>query len=654
MQKMKIGVMGYDVLASDLAFLISSKKFSVVLIDDSRNLKESISHINQLTEYLTKKYDIKDLYNIVFSNLETAERLDRLDPTIDIIIELRTINTINKLELLKKLENYLSEETIIASNIYLKSINELAEKLIYRDRFIGINILYSPLYHSSIELIKSKYTSERTIKMLQKIFSLLDKSVYIVDNGVYGSASARVIGSMIYEAIKILNNEISYLDIDSALIDRLGFRRGIFELIDLIGLNKVKYILNEYDLNDADKHLELLDKYISSGNLGIESGSGFYKYPRGFYKRVRIPKSKKLYDVDILRILSVGINVGSIFIRDGIIDVEDLDNMISDIIGFDFGLFKYSDYIGLDKVVRKLNNLYRLYDAGYYKPNNYLINFINRDIIGILSGSGFYKWSFSRKRYGYIEFYKLGGIGLIKMIRLNKLNALDEEMWRGLYYAFKEADDDNDIKVVILTGDEDIFSAGDDIKVMSKWNKLEDAERFFLNYPSKLINKILDLSKPLIIGVNGLAYGGGMELILLGDIVISVDNAEFSIPEVLIGAYPPIASSYGIYKYGRRLIKYALTGDRIRAEEAKEIGFVDIVIDRNRFWDIIIEEALKILKASPLGVKSVKKLSNKVKRFYGKILAEAIKELINLSMTKDFHEGMNAFINRKKPRWRGM
>jgi len=654
MRKMKIGIIGCDVIGSDLAFLFASKNFRVILIDKSENINESISHIKRLTEYLSKKYNFSNLNDIIFKNIDKAETLNKLGQEIDVIIDLKLIDATDKLDLIKNLESYLSKKSIIASNIYLKSVDELAENLAYKERFTGINILYSPLYSDSIELIRSKYTSDKTVETLKNLFSSLDKKLYVVNKGILGSVSLRVIGSMIYEAIKALSDGINYIDIDSAIIDRLGFRKGIFELMDLIGLDRVKNILSEFDFESNYKYLKLIDEYISNGKLGIASGSGFYTYPPGFYKRARIPKSKKLYNVDILRILSIGINMGSILIGEGIISIEKLNDMVSEMTGFDFGLFKYSDYIGLDKIVRKLNELYRLYNNDYYKPSSYLMNFIKSGRIGILSGSGFYNWKFNKKRYGYIELYKLDKIGLIKMTRLAKLNALDEGMWRGLYYAFKEADSDGDIKVIILTGDREVFSAGDDIRVMHGWSKIEDVERFFINYPTKLINKILDLDKPLIIGVNGLAYGGGMELILLGDIVISVDNAEFSIPEVLIGAYPPIASSFGVYKYGRRIIRYALTGERIKAEEALELGVVDLITSKDKFWDIIIEEVLKILRSSPLGIRSVKKLSNKVRRYYGRILAEAIRELIALSMTKDFHEGMDAFINRRKPRWKGV
>jgi enoyl-CoA hydratase/3-hydroxyacyl-CoA dehydrogenase len=162
------------------------------------------------------------------------------------------------------------------------------------------------------------------------------------------------------------------------------------------------------------------------------------------------------------------------------------------------------------------------------------------------------------------------------MNRPDKLNALNEEMWEGLNEAFLEAERDPEVRAVVITGKGRAFCAGDDIAVMGSWKSFLDGKEFFTNIAMPLLNTISNYKKPVISLVNGIAFGGGLELNLAFDIVIASDDAVFSVPEGLIGAMPPIASSLGLAVIGRRMIRYCLTGDQMDAEEAKQLGIVDI------------------------------------------------------------------------------
>ncbi|MEM3711883.1 MAG: enoyl-CoA hydratase/isomerase family protein [Thermoprotei archaeon] len=237
------------------------------------------------------------------------------------------------------------------------------------------------------------------------------------------------------------------------------------------------------------------------------------------------------------------------------------------------------------------------------------------------------------------------------MNRPDKLNALNEDMWRGLNQTFTEAEKDPDIRVVAITGRGRAFCAGDDIAVMGSWRSFTDGKNFFTDIASPLIDTLTSYSKPTISLVNGIAFGGGFELNLVFDIVVASEDALFSVPEGLIGAIPPLASSLGLPLVGRRLLRYCLTGEQMTAEEAKTLGVVDIVSPRELLEVVAVELINKITRLAPLSVKAIKQTSKAYKDLYRHTVETGLHELVELIPTQDFAEGMKAFTQKRNPTW---
>lgn len=224
-------------------------------------------------------------------------------------------------------------------------------------------------------------------------------------------------------------------------------------------------------------------------------------------------------------------------------------------------------------------------------------------------------------------------------------------MWKGLTEAFRRAREDGDVRVVVLTGEGRAFCAGDDIAVMGSWKNLRDGVEFFEKVAMPFIEELVDYDKPII--VNGNAFGGGMEINMFFDIVITSEDASFAIPEGLIGAIPPLASSFGYAIFGRKIAQYALTGDILDAREAKELGLVDVIVSREYLEDVGVEYVDKVCRVAPLSAKAIKKSMNAVRHVFRNAVEIAGKEIELLIPTDDFAEGMNAFVQKRRPVWRG-
>jgi enoyl-CoA hydratase/carnithine racemase len=230
------------------------------------------------------------------------------------------------------------------------------------------------------------------------------------------------------------------------------------------------------------------------------------------------------------------------------------------------------------------------------------------------------------------------------------LNALNKKLWREIYDNLCQAEEDEEVRAIIITGAGTAFSAGDDIKEVANLRTIEDIKTFFLDFATPTITKIVKIPKPVIAAVNGLAYGGGCEIAMLCDLVIASEDATFAIPEALIGAIPPIASIIGAYIIGKLNVNMLmLTGEPISAQEAKLMGLVNKVVPAEELMKTAEELAKSTIRAAPLSIKIIKKLAREQLEL--EKLKQSLDELIKIIQTHEGKEGHRAFIEKRQPEW---
>lgn len=252
--------------------------------------------------------------------------------------------------------------------------------------------------------------------------------------------------------------------------------------------------------------------------------------------------------------------------------------------------------------------------------------------------------------FPYTQYNKEDRIAWITLNRPEALNALNSVLWREIHERLDIAEKDEGVRVIVITGAGRAFSAGDDIKEVSALKAPSEIRNFFINYAAPTIAKIIQLPKPIIACVNGLAFGGGCELAILCDSVIASENALFAIPEARVGAYPPIACAIGVYFTGKlNLSTLALTGEPITANEAQRIGLVNKVVPSDKLRDATKELAEKIMLSAPSSVKAIKNMLNR--KFQPEELEQAVETLITLVETEEGREGHKAFVEKKSPKW---
>ncbi|WP_426440794.1 enoyl-CoA hydratase [Bradyrhizobium genosp. P] len=251
----------------------------------------------------------------------------------------------------------------------------------------------------------------------------------------------------------------------------------------------------------------------------------------------------------------------------------------------------------------------------------------------------------------------IDGVGIITFNNPDKRNAMSLEMWEGFGLALTALRDDPGVRVVILVGAGDkAFVSGADISQFEKTRHNAEASEEYSRRSAAQRALFADYPKPTIACVRGFCLGGGMQVAMLADIRISGASGQFGIPAAKLGiAYGYDGLRHLVSLVGpswARLIMY--TGMRIDSAEALRIGLVDRVLPDAELWDATMEIARTISGNAPLAIKAAKITIAQVLKDPADRDMAAIKQVgIDCMDSEDFREGRRAFMDKRKPDFKG-
>lgn len=245
-------------------------------------------------------------------------------------------------------------------------------------------------------------------------------------------------------------------------------------------------------------------------------------------------------------------------------------------------------------------------------------------------------------------------VTVVTINRPKVLNALNSDTLQELDQIITTIESDNDVRVVVLTGEGKAFVAGADIQEMSELSAEEG--RSFGAFGQHVFKRLESLKQPVIAAVNGFALGGGCEIAMACDIRLASERAKFGQPEVGLGITPGFSGTQRLAKLvGTGQAKLMIyTGKIIRADEAKLIGLVDQVCTPETLIDEAMELAKSIAKNAPLAVQYAKTCINQgaeAKIEVGNAIEESFFGLC--FATEDQKNGMKAFLNKETYEFKG-
>ncbi|MCS6820648.1 MAG: enoyl-CoA hydratase-related protein [Microscillaceae bacterium] len=247
------------------------------------------------------------------------------------------------------------------------------------------------------------------------------------------------------------------------------------------------------------------------------------------------------------------------------------------------------------------------------------------------------------------------GIATITICRASKLNALNYATLEEIQLAIQEIQENPSASSVIITGEgSKAFAAGADIAELANLDEIK-AKRYS-QHGQDVFASIENCPKPVIAAVNGYALGGGCELALACHMRVAVESAKFGLPEVKLGTIPGFGGTQRLTQsIGKaKTLELIMTGDMITAQEAKELGLVNHVVPtHDELYRKCREILMKIATSGPLAVSMVISSVNAVYSSQERGYQKEAALFGATAKTADFKEGMNAFLEKRKPNFKG-
>ncbi len=654
----KITVLGAGTMGHGIAEVAALAGYEVWVFDIAEEfLKNALEKIRWSVGKLYEKGQIKENADTVLSRIHTTLVFEEAVQNADFVIEAVPEKLDLKKDVFSKADKLLPPHAILATNTSSLPITEIAEATKRPDKVVGMHFFNPPPLMPLVEIVKGQKTSEETIKLTFELSKKFGKQPVIVKKDVPGFIVNRILGRLLNAACWIVaNKQADIIEVDATVRYKLGFPMGAFELADYSGIDVFYFVFKAMSERGYVAHpCPLFEEKFKANELGMKTGKGFYTYPApGKYARPEIPK-EKAEKVDPLLIIAPAINEAAWLLREDIASRDDIDKACKLGLGYPKGILEYADEYGIDNVVKTLENLKSITGWEEYTPDPLLKQMVNEGKIGRKVGRGFYE-------YGVVEEKKLTTILLklepplawIVLNRPERLNAINIDMLKELDTLLDALEEDERIRIIILTGSGRAFSAGADVTGFMGVTPIKAA--IFSRKFQEVLNKIEYYTKPVIVAINGYALGGGLEMAMSGDIRIASETAQLGQPEINLGFIPGAGGTQRLPRLVRKskAKEIIFTGDMISASEALKIGLVDNVVPPEKLEEETRRLALKIAEKPPLALMAAKYSINfglESNIWAGLAYESSLFGL--LFSTDDVVEGVSAFLEKRKPKFKG-
>lgn len=648
----KFTVVGAGTMGHGIAELAALAGYEVWLNDVNDDiLKNALERIKWSLNKLHEKGQIKGIDEVI-SRIRTTSNLAEALKDTDFLIEAAFEDINVKREIFSKADELASKDAVLATNTSSLPITEIASSTKNPGRVLGIHFFNPPVLMPLVEVIRGKYTEDKVVEEAISVVKRMGKTPIVVNKDIPGFVVNRLLFRLFeVSCLLVEGGKATITDVDSTAIYELGFPMGVFILEDYTGID-IGYLVGKAMIQRGVKAYEckMTEEKFSKRELGVKSGKGFYSYPQpGKFVMPEIPKTSK---VNGLTLISPVINEASYLLRENIATKEDIDKGCKLGLGWSKGIFEFADEYGIDKVVATLESLYKETNMEQFKPDPLLLEMVKTGKFGKKTGEGFYKYG-EEKTLGSVTIRVEEPLGWIILNKRDGLNTLDQELISDLSKALEIMEDDDRVRVILIKGDGRAFSAGADVKEflnLTPFKAMIASRRL-----QELFNKIQFLVKPVIAVIHGYALGGGLELAMSCDIRIASKDARLGQPEINLGVIPGAGGSQRLPRLAKNKGAYLIfSGEMIDAEEAFRLGLVDFIVEPEKLEDEARKIALKLAEKSPLALASAKYAINfglQGNIWVGEAYESSLFGL--LFSTKDAQEGVTAFLNKRRPNFRG-
>jgi enoyl-CoA hydratase/3-hydroxyacyl-CoA dehydrogenase len=620
----KVGVVGCGLLGAGITQVAAQAGYATIVRELNEELLEK--GLGRISAFLDKGVARKKMpqarRDAIWACLSgTTDLADLAD--CDLVIEAIFEDMQTKQELFKALDGVCHEDTIFASNTSSLSIAEMAAVTKRPEKVAGLHYFYPSVINQLLEVVTAEQTAPEVVETLV-LFARATGKVPIVVKDAPGFAVNRFLLPWLNEAARMLEEGLANIPtIDEAARETFRIGMGPFAL-----MNATRVPITYHATCELAQALG--EFYTPAAVLTAQFESG-----QDWNLEGEVDETAKAAVSD--RLLGVAFGVAAQLVEEGVATSKDTDQ--GALIGLRWarGPFEMMNELGLERALAWVEQIAALH------PSFTVPELLKKQV---KAGK---PWTLPD-----VKLEVKDGIATITMNRPEAMNALNDKVLRELKETIGQVRDDPVVRVVIITGQGPAFVAGADIRAMLAKSLSEVRE--FIQFGQEVMNDIEKLEKPVIAAINGFALGGGLEVALACDIRLASTEARLGFPEVGLGIFP----GFGGTQRTPRLIgrgqacELIFTGDQIDAEEAARIGLVNRVASPQQLMPEARRLAKRIASQGPLAVRRAKAAINQaLQTDLDTGLAFELETVARTFGTEDQQEGMTAFLERRKPEFKG-
>lgn len=667
MEIKKVAVIGAGDMGHGIAELFAVSGYDVSLMDKFPEMlaKAKVriqASLDKLVERgkLTKENSLATLSRLTyFGDIEGAVA------KADLIVEAVPESMELKKSIFKEVSSFAPSDAILASNTSNIKISDLAEATSRPDKMVGLHFFNPPMLMKLVEVIPGSKTDPAVVEQMVEVCSRLGRTAVKVLKDSPGFIVNRINAADTLLFCLILDKGIA----TAAEVDNFakgqGLPMGPYELLDFVGVDigadSLAYFAQA--LSPEYGKGTTFARMAKAGQLGKKTGKGFYDWSTG---KAQIPKTPATDKLSIMDLFALEINEAVKLIEEGVARPEDVEKGVTLGMNRPFGPISVARDLSNAEVKAKLEELAGKYECKIFSPAKSIVEGRMRDAIeGRLAppptGASQVAAAPSAKEPGEkakgpepVRLERLqGGVARI-VLNKPKLNLINADVLDALDRITTELWGDPEVRVVLVSGEGTVFSAGADL---SQYFNNSVAFMEFARRGARTLRRLSEVPKLTIAVLKGYALGGGLELALACDLRLATEDVEIGFPELSRGLVPAWSGSQRLPQLLglSRASSLILTSERVKGRRAFEIGLVNQILPGGDPEAGAVAYASELASTqAPVAMMLAKKLLNRG----GEVPSDVGLEMEAMAAgilfgTEDLKEGLSAFLGKRKPEFKG-
>jgi len=660
----KAAVVGAGTMGGEIAQVIAAAEIPVVLKDiEQKFVDQGIEKAREVTksqldrlvekEKLTREQADEQL-EAVIGRIEATTSYDGFGD-VDFVIEAAPEKMEIKRQVFAELDEVTPGRAILASNTSSLSITEMGDATLRPEKVVGFHFFYPASVMPLVEIVEGDDTSPETVTAAINFGQAIRKQP-ITCAEVPGFVVNRILNSGASEIWRAQEEQgLSIKKIDEGVGAANVAPMGPFVLVDLLGLDTVLHVAEHLREQYGDRFYvhQGMNKLVEQGKLGAKSGGdGFYKDGQPQVEGDADPP-EDLADMWTLKAFVEACMV----LEEGVSTAREIDLGLMAGAGLDprrnlFPPFWKADLEGLDTVLEKLEQLDERHGERFAPPRT-LKRLVAQGRLGAKSGQGFYAYPQPDEgdQPDTVKLETRDDVA-IAWIANPPMNAIAPQVIEDLSTVWEQVKASDEVRaMVVYSSLPVVFSAGADIKSFTQLDP--EQGRKVSEQGHAVLSDLGRADVTTIAAVNSIAFGGGCELAMACDFRIAAESAILGQPEIRLGIIPGFGGTQRLPRLvgPAKALEMNLIGDGITADEAYASGLVNTVVPDHELFDAAIAWARKLAGQAPVAVARIKEVSAKPDLDDG---IEAEKAGFAAAfLSEDAREGISAFLEKRKPRWKG-